>query len=282
MRGAPVFFLVLLALAGCGATPPPQTDAGLRHERLLELNDSGRRAAVRGDLRRAAAHYAEALRLAEEVEDFHGIAVNALNLAAIWQALGETTLAQRALDRITAAPGRFESRYVADAAGRQAQLALQAGRLDGAEQWLARADSSCQPPACASATALLNLRGQLLLARGSVEEARGAAVRALAASRAENNREEEANALRLDGRGAARAGDAAAAAARFESALEIDRQLARPHKIAQDLLALAETELGRANAGLAREYAQRALDVSRASGNRPQQEEAARLLERAQ
>ena len=281
MRRAGILFLAIVALFGCGSTPPPQTSADLHQARQLDLNDSGRRAVVRGDLGRAAAYYEESLRLAQEVEDFHGVALNALNLAAVRQALGEVEAARRALDRITASPARYEGRFIADAAGRQAQLALQAGRPDVAKQWLDRAEQACLPPACASGTALLNLRGQLLLARGSVDEARSAAARALAASRAEGNREEEANALRLDGRVAARLGDHGSASARFEGALEIDRQLALPQKIAQDLLALSETELGRANTGLARDYAQRALDVSRASGNQPQQEQAARLLERA-
>ena len=63
-------------------------------------------------------------------------------------------------------------------------------------------------------------------------------------------------------------------------ALEIDKQLTLPRKIALDLLALAETELARGMRDPARDYAQRALDVSRAAGNRQQQDAAARLLEK--
>jgi tetratricopeptide (TPR) repeat protein len=281
MRPVSILILASLMVAGCGSAPPPKTDAELRRERQIEQNDNGRRAASRGDLKRAAVYYGEALRLAEEMEDFHGVAVNALNLAAVLQALGEVEPARHVLEKISGAPGRFESRFIADAAGRQAQLALQEGKLDLAEQWLAKAESACQPPACVSRTALLNLRGQLHLAHGSAGEARATAAQALAASRAEGNRDEEANALRLDGRAATRSGDYAAAAVRLEGALEIDRSLASPQKIAQDLLALAEVEFGRGNGSAARDYAQRAFDVSRASGNWPQQAEAARLLERA-
>jgi len=71
------------------------------------------------------------------------------------------------------------------------------------------------------------------------------------------------------------------AVALLNQALAIDKQLALPYKIGLDLLALAETELMRGERQPARDYAQRALDVSRATGNRPQQEAAARLLERA-
>jgi tetratricopeptide (TPR) repeat protein len=194
MRAALTVIVTAAILAGCGSAPPLQTTAEARRDRQLDLSDNGRRAVARGDLRRAAVHYREALRLAEETEDFRGIAVNTLNLAAIWQALGERERAQQALDRITDSPARFDNRFVADAAGRQAQLALLAERLDAAEQWLARAEGICQAPSCQSRTALINLRGQLSLARGSTEEARNLAARALAASRAEGNREEEANA----------------------------------------------------------------------------------------
>jgi uncharacterized membrane protein (DUF2068 family) len=78
-----------------------------------------------------------------------------------------------------------------------------------------------------------------------------------------------------------RSGDPAAAVERLERALDIDKNLALPQKVAQDLLALSEVELARGNGTAAGDYAKRALDVSRASGNKPQQDAAARLLERA-
>jgi hypothetical protein len=53
-----------------------------------------------------------------------------------------------------------------------------------------------------------------------------------------------------------------------------------PYKIGLDLMALAETELMRGERQAARDYAQRALDVSRAAGNRQQEAAAARILER--
>src|SRR5258705_12251884 len=98
MRFAHAILIISIALSACGSVPP-QTHADARRERLVELNDSGQRAVARGELRRAAAHYAEALRLAEAIEDFRAVAVNALNLAATWQALNETALCDRALDK---------------------------------------------------------------------------------------------------------------------------------------------------------------------------------------
>jgi tetratricopeptide (TPR) repeat protein len=178
------------------------------------------------------------------------------------------------------APARFDSTVVAEAAGRKSSLALQAGDLDVAEQWLGRAEKECRQPQCRIQTALLNLRAQLMLERGGADEARGMAAKALAASRAEGNREEEANALRLDGRAASRQGDPNQGIALLTRALEIDKQLTLPRKIALDLLALAESELARGMRETARDYARRALDVSRASGNRQQQNAAAQILEK--
>jgi tetratricopeptide (TPR) repeat protein len=284
MRAACVALLLCLAygLAACGSAPPAPSDVELRRERLLDLNNRAHRAVARGELRRADALYREALRTAESFEDFHSIGVNALNLAAVQQALGETDGAQRVLERVLAAPDRFERPLVAQAAGLRAGLALQTGNPDAAASWLKRAEEECKPPACRIQSALLVLRAQLALERGAAGEASELAAQALAASRSEGSREEEANALRVGGRAAAAQGVHAEAIAQLDQALAIDKQLALPYKIGLDLIALAETELLRGGRQAARGYAQRALDVSRAAGNRRQQAAAARILERVQ
>jgi tetratricopeptide (TPR) repeat protein len=280
MRPACLAALLVLAhgLAACGSPAPARSDAEARRERMVELNDRAQRAVALGELQRAAALYRDALRAAEAVEDFHSIGVNALNLAAVYRALGEPEAAQRALDRVLAAPGRFEAAFVAQAAGLKASLALNARELDAAGKWLKRAEDECRPPACRIQAALLVLRAQLALESGSAGQARAEASRALAASRSEGSREEEANALRVDGRTAAAQGSHAEAVALLSQALAIDKELALPYKIGLDLIALAETELARGDREAARDYAQRALDVSRAAGNRQQQAAATRIL----
>lgn len=281
-RAACMALLACLAqgLAACGSAPPAQSDVEVRRERLVDLNDRAQRAVGRGELRRASTLYREALRVAESFEDFRSIGVNALNLAAVHQALDEPEQAHRALERVLATPTRFDAPIIAEAAGRRSSLALHAGDLGAAEQWLARAEKECRPPQCRIQSALLNLRAQLVLERGGAGEARGLAAKALAASRAEGNREEEANALRIDGRAASRQGDPSQALALLTRALEIDKQLTLPRKIALDLLALAEIELARGMREPARDYARRALDVSRAAGNRQQQNAATQMLEK--
>src|SRR5512145_2506834 len=103
MRAAQLGLVLWLALglAACGSAPP-QSDADLRRERMVELNDRARAAVGRGELRRAVVYYREALRLAESIEDFRTIGLNSLNLAAVHQALGEFEPSHRALERVLA------------------------------------------------------------------------------------------------------------------------------------------------------------------------------------
>jgi tetratricopeptide (TPR) repeat protein len=268
----------LLALTACGSVPL-QSDSDARRERQAELSERAQRAIGRGEVARAAGYYREALRIAESTEDFAGIGVYALNLAATYQALDEPALAQATLGKVLADPARFEPGLVVEAAGRRALLALQARQLDAAGEWLERAERDCAPPACRARVALTNVRGQLLLEGGNAAQARTVMVQALAGARAEGNREEEANALRVDGRAAARLGGYDEALALLDRALALDKQLGLPRKIALDLIALAEVALARGERDFARDYARRALSVSRAAGSKRQQADAQRLLE---
>src|SRR6185503_21139198 len=146
MRACRALLLCLaLGITACGSAPP-QADSDLRRERMIELNDRARAAVGRGELRRATVYYREALRIAESVEDFRAIGLNSLNLAAVYHALGELEPAHRALERLLAAPSRFDAAVVGEAEGRKSYLHLQAGQLDAAEQWLQRAEKDCALP----------------------------------------------------------------------------------------------------------------------------------------
>src|SRR5262245_50774817 len=131
MRAAFMMVATSLVLAGCGSAPS-QSDADARHERQADLGERAQRAIGRGDVSRAARYYREALRIAEATEDFPQVGVHALNLAATYQALDETALAQDALDKLLASPAHFERELMVEAAGRRSLLALQARELDAA------------------------------------------------------------------------------------------------------------------------------------------------------
>jgi ATP/maltotriose-dependent transcriptional regulator MalT len=271
--------VVTISVAACGSVPP-LVESDVRRDLVVDLNHRAGRAVARGELARAIALYREALRLSAALEDFRATAANALSLAALLQATGDYARAREALELILTAPENFEPRFVAEAAGRNAALALQERRFDAAAEWLDRAERACPQPGCSIQVALLNMRSQLLFERGEPEHAAALLERALVASRAAGDREEEANSLRLMGRIRSHGGDHAGGAALVQRALETDKQLARPGKIAFDLLVLADIELKQGRREAAHQYAYRSLVVSRAVRNRKAEEAAREMLER--
>ncbi|MFZ2649032.1 MAG: hypothetical protein WA210_02900, partial [Burkholderiaceae bacterium] len=77
---------------------------------------------------------------------------------------------------------------------------------------------------------------------------------------------EQANALRLLGRASTKAGKTEEAAQALSRALQIDRELGLPERIALDLMHSGENEERRGQAAAAREFYERALQVSLAAG----------------
>ncbi len=112
--------------------------------------------------------------------------------------------------------------------------------------------------------AINNVRGLLALEEGRIDAAAASARAALEASRGSGDRVETANAMRLLGNIAIRAGDAAAALAPLSEALAIDRELALPRKIYLDLLSLGRASALDGERAAARTYYARALAVSAA------------------
>jgi len=91
--------------------------------------------------------------------------------------------------------------------------------------------------------------------------------------------EEQANALRLQGRAQSRLGQADAAAASFAAALAIDRRLGLPERIALDLVEAADNEQRRAQWAPARDFYERAVAVYRAAGQAQAAEAVQRKLD---
>ena len=153
---------------------------------------------------------------------------------------------------------------MAQAALRRAVLDLEERRFASANEWLERAAAYCGQRGCAASSAIQNVRGQLALEAGRLDQAAASAKTALSTSRASGDRAESANALRLLGTISIRAGDAAAATAHLGEALAIDRELAVPRKIYLDLIALGRASALRGDRGAARSYYERARAVGEA------------------
>jgi tetratricopeptide (TPR) repeat protein len=152
---------------------------------------------------------------------------------------------------------------MAQAALRRSVLDLEDRRFAGAAEWLERSAGYCGR-GCAVSAAIQNVRGQLALEAGRLDQAPASAKAALSASRASGDRAEAANALRLLGAVAIRNGDGGAAGAHLAEALAIDRELALPRKIYLDLIALGRASALRGDRAAARSFYERARAVSEA------------------
>lgn len=267
--------LLLMALLGaCGSPPRP---ANAPQAALQSAQQAGGRALARGDLAAALAAYRQALAAAESVEDFEGTATARLNLAAVHTRAGRPAEAEAQLDALLATPQRYPAALQQQAAARKALLALDTGRASDALAWAGRAEAGCPAP-CAVAPAMDNLRAALALQQGQAAQAEALAVRAAAQAAAAGLPAEQANAWRLQGRALTLRGDTTAAATVLAQALDADRALGLPERIALDLIHAAENEDRRQQPAAARAFYERALQVSRAAGLAPLAERAAARL----
>lgn len=260
MAAERLFVATLLAalLAACGSPPRPLSPP---QAAVLSAQQTGNRALARGDLSGALAAYRQALRAAESVEDFEGVATAHLNMAAVHARAGRAAEADAELNQVLDTPQRFPVPLLQQAAARKALAALDAGHASEAMGWADRAQEGCVGP-CPLAPAMDNLRAAIALQNGDATRAASLAARAAAASTGA----EHANALRLQGRAYTRAGDTTAAAAALAQALAEDRALGLPERIALDLFFAGENEDRRGQRAASRDFYERALQVSRAAG----------------
>jgi tetratricopeptide (TPR) repeat protein len=269
--------LIGILLAACAQSPPKL--APVRQDAAVEANRRAEAQFRRGNFEGAVQYYREALRISQSIEDAEGIAANAINLSIAYQRQGKFSEARASL-----APVIDQNRLVFSQA-RLAQAALRRAVLDldehhdaDAVQWAARAAGHCTQ-GCAVSGAINNVKAQLALDAGRLDEASASAKAALAASRAAEDRAEAANALRLLGGVAIRAGDAAAARTSLDEAFAIDKELALPRKMSLDLIGLGRAGALRGDAAAARGFYERALAVSEADRDGQGAAEARALIE---
>jgi len=271
-------FLVGLFL-GCSQSPKATTAA--RQEAALEANRKGEAYVRHGELENAARSYAEALRLSQSLEDAEGIAANAINLSIVRQRQGRFADARASLAAVLEQPNlRFSQVRLAEVTLRHALLDLDQNQFSGAGEWLDQAARHCGER-CALSSAIHNVRAQLALQAGRIEEATASARSAQDTSRAAGDRGELANALRLLGISSLHRGDAAAARTHLEQALALDREIGAPRKIALDLLALGRAASLSGERDAARAYYARALAVSEADRDHAGVVEARAMLDAA-
>lgn len=277
-RAIRLFVVAGLALLAACAQQPGKPLAA-RQAGAIEANRSAELHFRSGDFEGAVRQYQEALRIARSVEDIDGIAANAISLSIAYQRLGKHAEARTSLapvlghSRLSFPPARL-----AQAALRRAVLDFDQQRHAEAAEWIEKAAAWCGRQGCALSGAIDNVRGQIALEQGRTDTAGASARAALEASRGSGDRVEAANAMRLLGNVAIRAGDAAAALTALTEALAIDRELALPRKIYLDLVGLGRASALGSERARARTYYERALAVSEADRDAPGAAEARDLI----
>ncbi len=252
-----------LALGACASEPRPVDPPRLKS--ALEAESDGAKRFQRGDFKVAERRFTEAAKLFASIDDDAGSTRNRLHLARVRLAQGG---AEAALDLLAALPAADAAAVEVLLLKGQGLLAL--GRAEDATRILASAAQACPDP-CAAGASLAILQGRAALARGDAAASLGQAERALRLLRDRNEPHETGNAWRLLAAARLMRGDPAALAA-AEAALDIDRRLALPEKIARDWLLIGDIHrqgsAGKAGAALeaAATAYRRARSVAAAAG----------------
>ena len=257
-------FLALMFLGACGSTPKPVDPPRLKA--ALEAESDGAKRYQRGEYVVAERRFADAMRQFASIDDGVGSMRNRLHLA-------RTQLAQGRADAALALLGAAGDRTAADPdmllLRGQALLAL--ARPAEAAQELASAERSCAAK-CPQLPSLRILQARAALTDGRAAEAQTLAETAITLLGDTGSPAEAGNARRVLGAARLAAGDAAGALIAAQAALDIDRRLALPEKIARDWLLIGDAHrhaIRGQPAGTSGEAAAayaRALDVANAAG----------------
>jgi tetratricopeptide (TPR) repeat protein len=275
-----LFVSLALALAAplSGCSGP---NASLKPTAAERLNGEGVRRLERGDADAAEETFRDALEEAALVDDLKGQAEAWNNLGALAMARGKPAEAvgchETAIELHRARGVRDAGEVRARANLGAALLAL--GKLSAAEAELKAAVSLAIDLGEPSA-ALLAKTGLASVALHNKDAARAAALAREAAAEAAraNSSSALASALAVEGAALAALGDLAAARARFEDALAIDRRREAPHAVAADLRALAAVAERQGDLAAASSYLARSARIARWTGDLATAE---RELERA-
>jgi len=265
-----------IVLAGCGS---PVVQQSARQEQAIKANHRGESAFRNAEYQRARMYFEEALRIGQSIENVGGMAANRINLARTSLALGDAAQTQRHLDQLLKTPAvTYPTVQLSEAAALQATLLLAGGNPDAALAQIEKGEAWCAG-SCNAFPSLLLLRAQIALRAARPDEAIAHASNALRRLDGPQHPEEKANALRVIGEALLDKKDPAAATARFEQALALDREAGVPHKVSLDLIQLGQTSKQANRRDEANAYFRRAAAVRSAAGDKAGAELAMQLIE---
>ncbi len=259
-----LFSLLVFSMQGCG-TIPRRPSAAAR--RALDLNSKAEAAFRQGDYEVALGLYNGALKTSSGIEYPDGIAINLLNMAAVYRRLGDRENAQKCLDKILILDGRgvpFSAPNLSDAAFMKAILFTDGGEYPTAIDWTDRALGFCDSGSCRHEGKVYNLKARIELLGNDVSAALRNAALGLELNRKSGDRQEKANSLRLLADARALDGEYQTAEGLYKAALIIDKDLGQGLKIEADLQGIGAALLKQGKYTDAENYYRRALAVGRA------------------
>jgi tetratricopeptide (TPR) repeat protein len=248
--------LASLLLSACGSAP--KVAEPLLRKQAQEAETDGARRYARGDYAGAVRSFGAAGQLQQSVDDPAAAARSQLNQARAELALGHAEAALTRALRIN------HPDLALDALLLQAQANLALGQLPAAQTNLAAAASACTE-SCSQRASLHLLQARAALADKRAPDALAHADAALKLLQDKDEANETGNAWRLIAAARLAGSDAAGALPAARSALEIDRKLALPEKIARDWLLIGDIQKKAGTSEAVSAY-QRARDVATAAG----------------
>lgn len=265
-----------LFLIGCGAKHPTLSDA---HLSAVKLNQRAESSFKNSDYENALRLYNEALKINRSIENIDGIAINIINIAATYRKLGDKDNAHKQIDEIlNASPIAYNPLHLSEAAFLKALLYFDEKNYDKALEWTDRALSFCQGLQCNNIGKVYNLKGRAYLKKGDIASAISYGYKGLELNRSHENKQEEANSLRILAETRLINGEYAEAKKLYEDALAIDKALGLSRKIAQDLMGIGNTYFKQGNKKDALQYFKRALSVSESAGDKQGIREALEII----
>ena len=250
--------LAALLLVGCAGDPKPPPEPPVRQQ-AIEAETNGVLRYVRGDYGTAIRLFSEAARLQQSLDDGAAAARNQLNRARAELALGQAQEALNHASEVSDGPLLVQALLL------QLQANFALGRFDPASELLARTDKLC-PYGCQERGSLLLLRARVALTDGNAKQALADSESALSILKGQQEERETANALRVIAAARLALGELSTALVAAQAALDIDRQLALPEKIARDWMMVGDIHRRAKRASDAKSAYQRAQSVAQAAG----------------
>lgn len=261
-----MLFLPLAVLAACSSAAPPRPPAAV--ERASNADREAKRALRDGDLAVARNLFEQSLRLQQSLDNLPAVATASINLASVHHMMGNDEAALHLLDGLLQdkeVPYPAESRTMA--AFRKAVILVDGSSKDAAPAVEAAAQMCTR--SCEFTPGLDNLRARIALS--GKDYAAAVAFAKSAADASGDNQEELANARRNAAAAEYALEQPGQALGHYLAALDMDKQLGLPGRIAEDLAGASRAleKLGRKDeaAGYARRAAT-AQDAIRAKAPR--------------